>query len=93
MKAFWHKADLSLKKLWSPRVKFGDTRGETIFTFVYWKELLKWNILPISIKVSTNMSCMMGTQFYSNEGQSPLQRGDNHKSAEIGLGHLNMFCS
>jgi hypothetical protein len=36
IKAFWHSADLSLYKLWSLRVKLGDTRGETIFTFVYW---------------------------------------------------------
>jgi hypothetical protein len=41
MKAFWHSADLSLYKLWSPSVKVGDSRGETILTFVYWKESFK----------------------------------------------------
>jgi hypothetical protein len=35
----------------------------------------------------------MGIEVYSNEGPSPLQRGDNHKSAKIGLGHLNIFFS
>jgi hypothetical protein len=39
---------------------------------------------PISIKLGTDISCMMGIQVYSNEGPSPLQRGDNQKSAKIG---------
>jgi hypothetical protein len=42
------------------------------------------SILEISIKLGTNISCMMGIQVYSNEGPSPLQSGDNHKSAKIG---------
>jgi hypothetical protein len=40
-KASWENADLSLYKLLSPRVKVEDTRGETIFTFAYWKEFKK----------------------------------------------------
>jgi hypothetical protein len=36
---------------------------------------------------------MIGIQIYSNEGSSPLQRGDNHKNAKIGLSHLNIFFS
>jgi hypothetical protein len=36
---------------------------------------------------------MMGIHVYSNEGPSPLQRGDNHKSAKIGYDHLNNFFS
>jgi hypothetical protein len=39
---------------------------------------------PISIKLETDISCMMGIHVYSNEGPSPLQREDNHKSAKIG---------
>jgi hypothetical protein len=52
--------------------------------------ILKKNILfsrtsrPIAIKLGTNISCMMGIQVHSNEGPSPFQRGDNHKSAKIG---------
>jgi hypothetical protein len=41
MKAFSDSADLSLYKLLSLGVKVGDKRGETIFTFVYWKESFK----------------------------------------------------
>jgi hypothetical protein len=67
----------------SLRVKVGDTRGETIFTFVYWKESFKMNNWPISVKLGTNISCMMGIQVYSNEGPRSLQREDNHKSAKI----------
>jgi hypothetical protein len=36
--------------------------------------------MPISIKLGTNISFMIGIQMYSNEGSSPLQRGDNHKN-------------
>jgi hypothetical protein len=39
---------------------------------------------PISIKLGTNISFMMGIQIYSKEGSSPLQRQDNHKNAKIG---------
>jgi hypothetical protein len=30
-------------------------------------------------------------QVYSNKGQDPLQRGDNHKNVKIGCGHLKIF--
>jgi hypothetical protein len=40
--------------------------------------------LPISIKLGTNISFIIGIQVYSNEGPNLLQREDNHKSAEIG---------
>jgi hypothetical protein len=32
---------------------------------------------------------MMRIQVYSNEGPSPPEMGDNHKSAKIGYDHLN----
>ena len=80
MKAFWDSADLSLYKLWSPRVKLGTQEGELFLHLYIGKNLLKWNIRPISIKLGTNISCMIGIQIYSNEGSCPLQRGDNHKN-------------
>jgi hypothetical protein len=40
-KSFWHSVYSSLYKLWSLRIKVGDTRRETIFTFVYLKESFK----------------------------------------------------
>jgi hypothetical protein len=74
-----------LYKLWSLRVKVGDTRGELFLHLYIGKNLLKWNIRPISIKVGTNISCMIRIQIYSNEGSSPLQRGGGyHKNAKIG---------
>jgi hypothetical protein len=33
----------------------------------------------------------MGNQNTTNEGPGPLQRGDNHKNAKIGWGHLKIF--
>jgi hypothetical protein len=33
----------------------------------------------------------MGILNCSNKGPDPLQRGDNHKKAEIGWGHLKIF--
>jgi hypothetical protein len=35
---------------------------------------------PISIKLGTNISCMIGSQIYSNEGSNPFQKVDNHKN-------------
>jgi hypothetical protein len=43
------------------------------------KNLLKGNIRPILIKLGTYISCMIGIQIHSNEGSSPLQRGDKRK--------------
>jgi hypothetical protein len=34
---------------------------------------------------------MKGIQVYRNKGPGHLQRGDNCKNAEIGLGHLIFF--
>jgi hypothetical protein len=39
------------------------------------KNLLKLNIFPISIKLGTNISCMMGIQVYSNEVQFLFKGG------------------
>jgi hypothetical protein len=52
--------------------------------FILKKKILSRTSRPIAIKLGTKISCMMGIQVYSNEGPSPLQRGDNHKSAKIG---------
>jgi hypothetical protein len=35
----------------------------------------------------------MGILNFSNKGPGPLQRGDNHKNAKMGLGHLKIFFS
>jgi hypothetical protein len=48
------------------------------------KNLLKWNVWPISIKLGTNISCMMGNHVYPNEGPSPFQREDYNESVKIG---------
>jgi hypothetical protein len=32
-----------------------------------------------------------GIQICTNKGPGPLQRGDNHKNAKIGWGHLKIF--
>jgi hypothetical protein len=56
----------------------GHKRGNYFYICILERIILKWNIFPISIKLGTNISCMMGIQVYSNEGPSPLQRGNNH---------------
>jgi hypothetical protein len=78
-----------LYRLLSLRVKVGTKEGKLFLHVYIEKNLLKLNIFPISIKLGTNNFCMMGIQVYP----IPLQRGDNHKSAKIGLGHLNVFFS
>jgi hypothetical protein len=35
----------------------------------------------------------MGILNYSNKGPGPLQKGDDHKNAKIGWGHLKIFLS
>jgi hypothetical protein len=53
--------------------------------FISKKENLLQN-QQANFRLGTNIhvSCMMGIQVYSYEGPSPLQRGDNYKSAKIG---------
>jgi hypothetical protein len=48
------------------------------------KKIFSRTSRPITIKLGIDISCIMGIQVYSNEGSSPLQRGDDHKSAKIG---------
>jgi hypothetical protein len=64
---------------------WGHKRGNCFYICILERILiLRLNIWPISIKLGANISYVMGTQVYSNVGPSPLKRGDNHKSAEIG---------
>jgi hypothetical protein len=49
--------------------------------------------MPKSIKLGTNYPWMKGNQACSNKGPCPLQRGDNHKNAKMGWGHLKIFFS
>jgi hypothetical protein len=48
---------------------------------------------PISIKLGTNHRSVAWILNCSNKGPGPLQRGDNHKNAKIGLDHLKIFLS
>jgi hypothetical protein len=48
---------------------------------------------PISIKLGTNHPWVKEILNYSNKGPGPLQRGDNHKNAKMGWGHLKIFFS
>jgi hypothetical protein len=84
MKAFWDSANLSLYKLWSPRVKVGDTRGGTIFTFVYWKESFK-------MKHQANFNQTWNKHFLHDWNSDLFKwrfksssKGENHKNAKIG---------
>jgi hypothetical protein len=70
-----------------PEGQFGGNKRGNYFYIC----ILERNIWWISIKLGTNISSMMGIEVYSNEGPSRLQRGDNHKSSKIGLGHVNFF--
>jgi hypothetical protein len=48
---------------------------------------------PISIKLDSNYPCMKEIQVSSDKKTYPHQRGDNHKNATIGWGHLKIFLS
>jgi hypothetical protein len=43
---------------------------------------------PISIKLGINHPWVKGNINCSNKGPGPLQRGDNHRNAKMGWGHL-----
>jgi hypothetical protein len=63
--------------------------GKTIFTYVYIeKKIFSRTSRPISIKLGTNHPLVKGILNCSNKGPGPLQRGDNHKNAKRGWGHL-----
>jgi hypothetical protein len=47
----------------------------------------------ISIKLGINHPWVKGILNCSNKGPGPLQRGDNHKNAKIGWGHIKIFFS
>jgi hypothetical protein len=54
----------------------GHKRGNYFFLHLYiGKNLLKRNILQISIKLGTNISCLMGIQVYSNKVQVLFKEG------------------
>jgi hypothetical protein len=49
---------------------------------------------PISIKLGINHPWVKGTlncQQFVQKGPGPLQRGDNHRNAKMGWGHLKIF--
>jgi hypothetical protein len=69
----------------------GATTGKTIFTYVYIEKIFSRTSRPISIKLGTNHPYVTGILNCSNKGPGPLQRGDNHKNAKMGWGHLKIF--
>jgi hypothetical protein len=46
---------------------------------------------PISIKLGTNHRYVAWILNLSNKRPGPLQRGDNHKNANMGLDHLKIL--
>jgi hypothetical protein len=43
---------------------------------------------PVSVTLGTNQSWVKGIQDCTNKGSDTPQRGDNHKNAKNGVGHL-----
>jgi hypothetical protein len=60
---------------------------------MHWKilKILSRTSKPKLIKLGTNYLWVKGIQVCSNKGPDSLQRGDNHKNIEMGLGHLKIF--
>jgi hypothetical protein len=48
---------------------------------------------PISIKLGTSHPWVKGTQNCTKKGPDSQQRGDSHKNAKMGWGHLKIFFS
>jgi hypothetical protein len=51
------------------------------------KKIFSRTSQPISIKLGTNHPLVKEILDYTNKGPGPFQRGDNHKNAQIWLGH------
>jgi hypothetical protein len=55
------------------------------------KKIFSRTSRPISIKLGINHPWVKGILNCLHKGPGPLQRGDNHKNAKMGWGHLNIF--
>jgi hypothetical protein len=75
---------------WSPG-SGGATIGKTIFTYVYIEKIFSRSSRPISMKLDTNYAWVKGILNCSNKGPGPVQKGNNHKNAKMGWGHLKIF--
>jgi hypothetical protein len=79
---------------WSPGVERGYSRENHIYICLYGKKIFFSRTSgPISIKLGTNHRWVKGILNCSNKGSGSLQRGDNHKNAKMGWGHLKIFFS
>jgi hypothetical protein len=67
-----------------PQGLCGATIGKTIFTCVLKKSFLQNQLANFN---------QIWYKSSSGKGPGPLQRGDNHKNAKIGLGHLKILLS
>jgi hypothetical protein len=88
MTAFRYNVDSSFFKSWSLRVGKGHNRENHIYIKIF-----STTSKPISIKLGANHPWIKGILDYSNKGPDPLQRGESHKSAKMGWGHLKIFFS
>jgi hypothetical protein len=86
MKAFLYNVDSSLFKPWSSGVRRGHSRETHIYMFIL-KKMFSRTSRPISFKLGTNHPWVKEILDYTNKGSGPLQRGDNHKNANISRGH------
>jgi hypothetical protein len=55
------------------------------------KKIFSRTSRPITIKLGKNHPWVQGILNCPNKGPGPLQRGDNHKNAKMGLVHLKIF--
>jgi hypothetical protein len=68
-----------LFKSWSPRVGRGNKRENHISKKVFFSRTSR----PISIKLDINHPWVKGILNCANKGSDSLQRGNNHKNANI----------
>jgi hypothetical protein len=61
--------------------------------FILIKIFFSKTIRPISIKLGINHPWIKRILNCSNKGPGPLQRGDNHRNAKMGMVHLKIFFS
>jgi hypothetical protein len=91
IEAFWYIANRILSKSWYSGVRWGHN-WKSIFAEVYTKKkIFSKTSRLISVKRDANYPCMKGIRVCLDKGTNHHQRGDNHKTANIGWNHLKIL--
>jgi hypothetical protein len=85
-----HKSFLNLLKSWSLGSD-GATIKKTNLHKIILEKIFSKTGRPMKIKLDANYPCMKGIQVCLDKRADCNQKGDDHKNANIGWGHLKIL--